>query len=292
MSRKWQWIGLGPMAVLLSLACGASSSSPLTVETIELPKLSAKTIIANKTLFIGGEAMSFDVSLRGVVGARAVIAVGEPGFLDGKSVIVVRSSVASAGIVAAIRVVHDEIESWIDLETGLVVTHIADSTFGKKSSHVETVLGGGKPGVFDLEYTRKGKSLLKIRQRLPPGAHAFDIHATLGVLRAWDAQEGEETNLFLLSGKQLWRSSIRMGASENVKTKLGNYPAIRVDGVAQRVNRGLVDQTKKKPRHFSVWFSDDENRLPLLVIAKTEYGELKVELTEYTRPDRRLAIGR
>ncbi|MBL4632549.1 MAG: DUF3108 domain-containing protein [Kofleriaceae bacterium] len=268
--------------------CGASASAPLSVETIELPKLPESSIKAEKTLFIAGETMSFDVSLRGVLGARAVVAVGEPGYVDGKATIVVRSQVASAGIVAAIREVRDDIESWIELDKGLVVSHLANSTFGKKSSHVVSDLGGGMPGPFVLEYTRKGKAMVKIRQKLPKNANVFDIHAILGVLRAWNSDEGDETHFFLLSGRRLWRSSLRVGVRETIKTRMGRYPVIRIDGVAQRVSRGLADIKKMKPRNFSVWLSDDADRLPLLIMATTEYGDLRVEMTEYTRPDRRI----
>lgn len=288
-AARYRSLAMIAIASAMLIGCGANGSAPLSVETIELPELPENSIKAENTLFIPGESMSFDVSLRGVLGARAAIAVGQPGFVDGKPTIVVRSRVASAGIVAAIREVRDEIESWIETDRGLVVSHEADSTFGKKSSHVSSLLGGGIPGPFVLDYTRKGKATVKVRQQLPKDAHVFDIHAILGVLRAWQSDEGDETHFFLLAGRRLWRSSLRVGVRETIKTRMGRYPVIRIDGVAQRVSRGLTDLKKKKPRNFSVWLSDDANRLPLLVMATTEYGDLRVEMTEYTRPDRRIS---
>jgi hypothetical protein len=270
-------------------ACGASSSAPLTVEAIALPEqLPAKSLKADKTLFIPGETMSFDISLRGVLGGTAVIGVGQPGFVDGKPVIIVRSRVESAGVIAAIKEVRDEIVTWIDLDQGLIVKHEANSKFGEKQAVIASKFGDGKPGTFTLDYQRKGKPNLRVRQTLPPDAFAFDIHAILGQLRSMEVEDGDEESFFLLSGRRLWRSSLQVGAHETIRTATGRHPAIRFDGVAQRVSRGLSDVKKKKPRNYSVWLSDDANRLPLLVMATTEYGELRVELVEYTRPDQRL----
>jgi hypothetical protein len=280
---------LGIFTLLLLTGCGASAPAPLTVEAIALPKLPAKTIEAKKTLFIPGENMSFEISLRGVIGGSAVIAVGQPGYMDGRAAIIVRSSVRSAGVVAAIKEVRDEVVTWVDVETGIIVKHEANSKFGKKEAIIASTFGDGKPGPFTLDYQRKGKPNMKVLQALPKDARAFDIHAILGLIRAMDVEEGDEESFFMLSGRRLWRSSFQVGAHETIKTSLGRYPAIRFDGVAQRVNRGLNDLKKKKPRNYSVWLSDDADRLPLLVMATTEYGDMRVELVEYTRPDQRLS---
>jgi hypothetical protein len=258
------------------------------VEAIALPDLPSETIQAKKTLFIPGETMSFEISLRGVVGGSAVVAVGQPGYVEGKAAIIVRSSVQSAGVVAAIKDVRDEVVTWLDRETGIIVKHEANSKFGKKEAIIASNFGDGNPGPFTLEYQRKGKPNMTVLQALPRDARAFDIHAMLGLLRAMEVEEGDEESFFLLSGRRLWRSTFQVGAHETIKTSLGRYPAIRFDGVAQRVNRGLNDLKKKKPRNYSVWLSDDADRLPLLVMATTEYGSLRVELVDYSRPDQRL----
>lgn len=270
-------------------ACGANASAPLAVEAIALPKLPAETIQPKKTLFIPGETMSFEISLRGVLGGTAVVAVGQPGFIDGKGAIVVRSSVKSAGVIAAIKEVHDEIVTWVDLDTGIIVKHEANSKFGDKEAIIASTFGDGKPGPFTLDYQRKGKPNMTVLQALPKDAHAFDIHAILGLLRSMEVEDGDKESFFLLSGRRLWRSSMEVGAHETIKTSTGRHPAIRFDGVAQRVNRGLNDLKQKKPRNYSVWLSDDANRLPLLVMATTEYGDLRVELVDYSRPDQRLS---
>lgn len=269
--------------------CGANSQSPLAVESIALPKeLPTQTMAATRSFFIPGESMIFDISLRGVLGGTAVLGVGEPGVVDGKSAVIVQSLVQSAGVLVAIKEVRDQIFTWIDVEQGMVLKHEAESKFGKKEASIETDLGGGIAGPFTIDYKPKNGKVQHALQKLPADAIALDAHAILGRLRAWDPEDGDEQSFFLLSGRRLWRSSVRVGAHETISTTMGRRPAIRIDGVAQRVTRGLGDLKSKKPRNYSVWISDDASRLPLLVMAKTEYGDLRLELVEYSRPDRRV----
>jgi len=278
--------------VLLGLvgACGANSQSPLAVEAIALPdKLPTETMAPAASYFIPGETMSFDISLRGVIGGSAVLGVGEPGVMDGRPVVIVQSLVQSAGVLVAIKEVRDEISSWIDVEQGVVLKIEATSKFGAKVAAIDSDMGAGRPGPFAIDYKPEHGKKQHAVQALPKSAFAFDAHAVLGRMRAWRPEEGDEQAFFLLSGRRLWRSSIRVGAHETITTAIGRRPAIRIDGVAQRVNRGLGDVKSKKKRNYSVWISDDASRLPLLVMATTEYGDLRVELVEYRRPDRRIS---
>lgn len=282
------WIVVIGAMFALGLGCGASSTTPLSVEHLALPVAPKEATPVEKTFYIPGESMSFTVSLRGMVGGEATLAVGEPGLVNGKPVVVVRSRVQSAGMMAVVKEVRDEMVTWIDLDSGSVLKHEASARYGKKAATVSTNLGGGKPGPFHIDYKRVGRVPLALRQMLPDATLAMDVHATLGVLRAWDGDDAEDASFFILSGRRLWRSVLRVGAHETIRTAVGKHPAVRIDGVAQRVNRGLRDDKRKKPRNFSIWFSDDANRLPLLVMVTTDYGELRVELTDYSRPDRRI----
>ena len=43
-------------------------------------------------------------------------------------------------------------------------------------------------------------------------------------------------------------------------------------------------ETDKPMRTFTVWLSDDADRVPLRVLASTELGDVTVDLTDYSRP--------
>lgn len=275
-------------ALALATACGAASQTALSVGEFVPPEEPPAALSVGHAFFIPGEQMSFELSLRGVVGGAAFVAVGQPGTVEGQRIIIVRSRVESTGVVAVVKEVRDDITTWVDLESGRPVRHHADVKFGDKEAVIETSFNDGKGGAFEIAYQRKGRPLAHVRQRLPDDANAYDAHAVLGALRAWEGQEGDHASFYVITGRRLWRNSIRMAGRETITTQMGRFPAIRIDGVARRLTRSLKDDRRKAPRKYTVWLSDDESRLPLLVLAKTEYGDLRVELTDYARPDRRL----
>jgi hypothetical protein len=229
--------------------------------------------------------MRFELSLRGVVGGEAAIAVGQPGDADGKRTIVVRSRVESTGAIALIKEVRDEVTTWIDLDSGLPLGHTAHVKFGKREAFIETKFAGGVGGSFHVEVRRASSRARRIyHQEMPATLAAFDSHSVVGALRAWRAEEGQHAYFYALVGRFLWQNTIRLTSRERVRTKLGRFDALRIDGVARRLTRDLKEDPKKPPRYYTIWLTDDYLRLPVLVEGKTEYGDARAELVEHNAP--------
>jgi len=266
-------------------ACGAVGGTGGLIS--EAPTLLGPpaALAETRALFFAGEQMTFELSLRGITGGEATLAVGTPGVVDGRREIIVQSRVESAGVAAMFKEVRDEISTSIDLATSRPVSHHAQVKFGSRESTIDTHFAQGAVGSFEIEYTPKGGKTRRLRQAMPADQAAFDMHAAIGALRAWTPADGEQVFLYTMAGRQLWQITLRMTGREPVKTALGRYPALRIDGVGRRVTRELRPDLDKPERHFTVWLSDDENRLPLVTEGKTEYGDVKAELVEYSRPD-------
>ena len=275
-------------AMAASSGCGASGNGGRSI-TGAPPSLGPPTALpVVGGVFLPGEEMRFELSLRGIIGGEAAVAVGQAGRADGKRVIIVRSRVESAGVVAMFREVRDEVTSWIHMDTGLPLSHSAHVVFGKKESFVATKFAGGESGGFEVEVRTKRESGEEIRrvtrQAMPEGQAAFDPHAVIGALRAWKPDEGQHAYFFVLVGRHLWQNTVRLTGRERLRTRLGEFDALRIDGVARRLTRSLREDRRKQPRYYTLWVSDDDTRLPLLVVGKTEYGEVRAELVDYSRP--------
>jgi hypothetical protein len=272
------------LALVLGCAAGAPAK-PQKVETAPVDT-TPTALEVNKTWFLAGERMEFQMSLHGIVGGTARMAVGDPGVIEDKNVIIVRSQVESAGAVALIKTIRDDVTSWIDIDSGLPIYLKADVKFGDREALIETRFAGGQPGPFTIDLTRPGTRTRKYKQQMPAHRAAFDGHSIIGALRGWDAKPGEHAFFYVLSGRRLWHNTVRMSGREKIRTALGKTSAIRLDGVAKRLSPSLRDDPRQKePRRYTVWISDDAERRPLLVVGKTEYGDVKVELTSYTRPE-------
>lgn len=268
-------------------ACGAVGGTGERVnEPTPAPSYGPPAALASaQAAFFPGEQMTFELSLRGITGGEANLAVGEPGTVDGRRQIIVRSRVESAGVAAMFKEVRDDITTSIDLATSRPLSHHADVKFGTKEATIDTTFADGAVGGFEIAFKPRGGKLRRLRQAMPADQAALDVHAALGALRAWSPAEGDQVFFYALAGRQMWQLTLRMTARETIRTALGRYPTLRIDGVARRVTRDLRADRRKPARHFTVWLSDDVHSLPLVTEAKTEYGLVKAELTDYSRPD-------
>jgi hypothetical protein len=268
--------------------CGASGSSGRSGADVPPPPGPPTALPVVGGVFLPGEEMRFELSLRGVLGGEAALAVGQAGRVAGDRVVIVSSRVESAGVVAMFRQVRDEVTTWIHLDTGLPIQHSAHVRFGRKESFVETKFAGGKPGGFDVMVRSgrdAGRALTRVlHQAMPAEQAAFDPHAVIGALRAWRPEQGQHAYFFVLIGRQLWQNTVRLTGHERRRTRLGQFQALRIDGVARRLTRDLREVRGKPARYYTMWISDDETRLPLLIEGKTEYGDVKAELVEYHAP--------
>ncbi len=268
--------------------CGASGTAGRALDETPAPVGPPSALPVTGGLFIPGEAMRFELSLRGVVGGEASVGVGEPGVVDGRRTIIVRSRVESAGVVAMFKEIKDEITTSIDLDSGLPVRLQGNVKFGKRESSIDATFRlpeAQAPGGYDLTIQRVGTAgPRKVHMTMPGQQPAFDAHAVIGAMRAWRAEDGQYTYFYVLVGRHLWQNTVRMTGRERLRTKLGRFDAVRIEGVARRMTRALKEDRKKPPRSFTLWMSDDDARLPLKVEARTEYGAVQAELVDYQAP--------
>lgn len=266
------------LVALAAVGCGAGSTT--TIETAEVPAGPPVALAIDRPLVISGEMLRFELSLRGIVGGEAVIVTGQPSQIDGRELVAVRSRSRSTGVAKLIKEVSDDVVTWMDAATGYPIKLRADTKFGDKEALIESVFNDGKPGAFVIRYKRKGRPLRRFNQIMPADMAPFDGHSILATLRGWDAAVGSRSYFYVLAGKRLWHNTVAVEEVARITTKLGRFKARRLEGVAWRLDRSLRRVRRKKPRHYTVWVTDDEERIPILVTAKTEYGQVKVELIE------------
>ncbi|HUH04077.1 MAG TPA: DUF3108 domain-containing protein [Kofleriaceae bacterium] len=271
-------------AWVILAGCGGANQPSHNGAVYEVPVGPPQALAAGEAFYIPGEQMSWEVSLHGILGGEAALATGHPGKLDGRNAIVVRSQVRSAGVVEMIRKVNDDVTTWIDFGTGKPIRHLASLQFGDKFSRVETVFSDDG---YVMDYQRRGRTSYKRAQNVPNAA-THDGHSIIGALRGWAPEVGQRAYFYVVSGRTLWLNDIGLVARETIKTRMGTHPALRIEGIASRVTGTLEIDRRKKPRTYTVWISDDASRVPLLVEAHTEYGNVRVELVQYERPDRHI----
>jgi hypothetical protein len=111
---------------------------------------------------------------------------------------------------------------------------------------------------------------------IPEGAEPHDMHSSMMLLRAWRPRLDETAYFYVVLGRRPWRVDMTSRGPEMIK--LGDDPRLtyRLDGVAVR----LGDNPEKiPPKHFSLWLSEDTDRVPLRMVADASFGQVTMTLT-------------
>lgn len=266
--------------VLLVGACGGAGAGAreASVKLLTQGPL-LREAPSHKVGLYPGESMTFEITMGGVLAGEAALAVGQPGVVDGHRAIKVSSRIGSAGVFRMVKVIEDDLTSTIDLDTGLTFQIVADVQYGPAIYHADGQFNHAK---VDLAWTR-GDNHVNYTHMDFGKLDATDAHSAMALMRTWEGKPGETRQLYVVGGRKIWRTEATWVGRETIGTRLGNQHVVRLDGTSQQVNGDLSPQTDKKPRTFSVWMTDDADRVPVKVVAHTELGDVVIDLTGYER---------
>jgi hypothetical protein len=261
---------------LLIAACSAGEA---TAPPPQAPTPAGKSAGPESIGLNPGESMAFEVRLAGLLAGEAQLAVGPLGEYAGHRAVVVKSRAESAGAAALIRHVVDEATTVVDMDSG---RPLALETLVEQGDARTTATATFTPGLATITYARTGESAPHQLRINVGGRTLHDAHSAMAELRGWRAARGAKRSVFVVGGRRLWRVDISVAGEEAIGSAIGNRRAIHFTGISYRANRNLAIETSA-PRRFSVWLSDDADRVPLRLIASTELGDIAMDLTEYSR---------
>lgn len=266
------------LAALVLASCGGAAGDLAALPPAMAAAPSA--VVEDVAGLVPGEAMRFEVHLAGVLAGEAQLAVGQPGEIDGRRALAVTSVIRSAGAFALIKEVKDEVTSFIDLERWRPIRTTSDVIFGPKRYHAETAFTDHDA---TIEFAPAGQPPRTLRYAFGD-AVVHDAHSAMALVRTWDAEPDARIGLWVIGGRRIWRTEVWLAGSESIGTRLGNQPALRLEGVSVRSRPDLTPEPGRAPRSFTVWLSDDADRVPLRFSARTELGEISIDLVAYEPP--------
>lgn len=269
MGRSWVW--------LVALA-GCAGAEAMTLPTQQPSPAATAT---NEVGLHPGESMAFEVRLGGVLAGEAALAVGELGEYAGHRAVVVKSRAATAGAAALIKKIVDEATTVIDMDSGrpLLLDTLVEQD-GKTTTTTATFSGT----VATVTYARNDEPKPHTYKSDFGAMTVHDTHSAMAQMRGWRATAGATRTVFVIGGRRPWRVDVRYIGIETIGSALGNRRAVHFDGASYRTRPNFTLESEKPARTFSVWLSDDADRVPLKMTAATELGEVSMDLTEYNRP--------
>lgn len=203
------------------------------------------------------------------------MAVGEVTPVEGKPAVVLQAVAESVGLAARVKPVRVEFTSWIDVATGLPLLF--------RAIEAQEVVEARFTKLVDKKFpisTQKGDEPEKIEMQATNG-QPLELLGVMLVLRSWESKIGGSSTFEAVRSSYMWRMQATLVARESISTELGELPTVKFDAVSRRLMRdGSIDQGTE-PRTFSVWISDDADRVPLRMVAQTDYGDIEIQIVEY-----------
>jgi hypothetical protein len=236
-----------------------------------------------------GEAMSYRVVLHGLEVAAFQVAAGAVGDVGGRRAIVVQSGVQSSRVMSLFAELSGTFTSWIDVETGRPLLFRSEEQVTKGDPIVERVevpfhqrSDGGLP-----VRVKRGDAAEVTDSQVVAGA-IHDLNSYLVLVRGWDPAVGTRVSVDVMRSRYVWRTQVTAAAYETVVTELGDMPCLRLDGISRRLRRDGTIDPRIESRRYSMWISDDADRVPVLLVAHTDYGDVRMELIDYRAGGARL----
>jgi hypothetical protein len=238
----------------------------------------AATLPTGAPVLVPGEQMIWRITLHGLEVGELALATGAPGQMEGRKLAVVRSRVRTKSAASLFSSLQHDVTTFIDVHTSQPTYHRRELTGSKELSWVEARLGAGE---FDVRYRdREGKEHAE-NQVVPGGAAPLDSNALLVVLRGWSPRPDERATVHVLRETRVWTMQLMVGGHEQVTTALGTFAAMRFDGVSRRMGRDGTIEDGVAPSGYSLWVSDDAQRLPLIIAAASDIGDVRMELIHH-----------
>lgn len=272
------------LVVLLVLgACGGSGAAP---QKPVAPPVATDRFPVAPPLVTPGEHMGYKLTLMGAELATFELTVGQQEIVAGKPTIVVQTHAKVSGIgelAASAAGIHvdDTFTSWIDLATGRPLRWYCDE-FATKSDdkeRTEAKLAERQGNTVPVEFHVNDNPPTPEPQTVSM-PDVWDFNSFLVALRTWEAPPGSTVKGEAFRSRYIWHVEMTMGGKSRLSTALGEFPVWEVHGHTYKLAR---DGTKKNDdeRDFEIWFSDDAGRVPLKVVAKTDYGDVEMTIVDY-----------
>ena len=236
-----------------------------------------------KPLVTPGERMTYRLSLKGIELASYTLSVGDLTVVDDKATVIVEGHAKSVGLANIVVKVDDRFTSWIDVDTGRARRFQTAEFESGSDQNVEHAIvdfakreGNVVPVAFQMNDTPATPEPQKVTQ-----PDVWDYNAFLVALRAWEAPPGTTLSLECFRSRYLWKIDIKVNGKQRLLTELGELPALRFDGHAVKLARDGSKFPDTEERDFSIWISDEGDRVPLKTTAKTDYGDIEMVITDY-----------
>jgi hypothetical protein len=241
-------------------------SEPPKIET-EMPsvkKEKLKRVVTNRAFGVG-ERFEFSVGYGMIKAGTAVMEIPEIAKLNGKKCYHIVSSAQSNKFFSVFFKVDDRVESFMDvfqLYSHRFDKHLREGTFKADISMV-----------FDQENHLAIYNNSQDTFSVP--AYVQDVLSAFYFVRTQDLKVGQSIFVDNHTDKKNYPLEVKVLRKEKVKVPAGTFDCLVVEPILKA--SGIFQQKGS----LTVWLTDDEIKMPVLMKSKVVIGSISTQLTNY-----------
>lgn len=202
------------------------------------------------TAFKAGENLTYQIRYGIIVAGITTLSLTEEDY-NNKTVFRARTLGQTTGLADKLYGVKDIYESWFDKKTNLPYKQIRNISEGRYRKYNE------------VTYNRENNTVnSKLSGSHCVPANILDLTSTFYYIRRIDFSKVKEHDVLLVNmyfNDEVFPLRLIYRGKETIRTKLGKIKCIKICPVVE------VGRLFKAPDNVTIWFSDDENCLPILV---------------------------
>ena len=221
-------------------------------------------MVAQSYPFKSGELLIYEVNLNLISAGKATLKIKDNRELNGSNNYHIIFNMATNKIWDAIFPIRDTVDSWIDTE----------NLFTQKLRKVIREPRYSQNLVADFDYYSGTINTNKNSLPVTKGAH--DPYSFFYYLRTLPLRVGELFELTIFDNYKLNDLNMIVHRKENISVIAGKFDCFVVEPFKE--GRTLF----KNKGDMKVWISDDEHRLPVMIVSKAAFGSLVMKLSEYS----------
>jgi len=223
--------------------------------------------VKHKIAFAVGEILTYQFRYGIVVGGITTLTLDEEVYK--KEMVFHATAVGqTTGIADKIFGIKDIYESWFDKETNLPFKQVRNIKEGSYKQYNEVI------------YNRKNNTInskLTGVHRVP--GKILDLSSTFYYIRRVDfskVKEGDTVFVNMYFSDAVFPFHLRYIGKETIRTKFGKISCLKISPVVE------VGRIFKRDNDLTIWFTDDDNCLPVLVRMDIRaVGIVQLKLTKY-----------
>lgn len=231
------------------------------------------TVVSGQERAYGdGEKFKFRIHYGLITAGYASLQVNNAN-LDGKEVYHIKGEGRTVGLSRFFFRVEDDYQSYIDKEKDIPYRFIRKIDEGGHTKDIQ----------IDFNHTNQKATVHnkkhKTKEVLSFPKDAQDMVSSFYYLRnrldVKNIRKGESIDMDMFFDKENYKFKLKFLGRETLKTNFGKVPCLIFRPYVQ------AGRVFKERESLTVWVTDDENKMPVLIKADLVVGSLKATLTEY-----------